>query len=121
MSVRLEIDDHSDRRVILRHNTRQRAQISYDYTQTEEENGRTEIIRPAEIRQGGVQARRERHATEEKRNAQIREKRKDREEPEAGNRDRFVRGSKEGLEGPPKAHGTKELKWTKADRLTLLR
>ena len=76
---------------------------------TEEENGCTKIFSPPEIRQGGVEARRERDATEEKRHAQVRQERKDREESATGDRHRPVRGAEEGREGPSPAHGAKEL------------
>lgn len=83
---------------------------------TEEENGCTKIFSPPEIRQRSVEARRERDATEEKRNAQIR-KRKDRKEPETGDRHRAVRGAEEGREGPSPAHGAKELREKEAEPL----
>lgn len=86
---------------------------------TEEENGCTKIFSPPEIRQGGVEARRERDATEEKGNARIR-KRKDRKESETGDRHRPVRGAEEGREGPPQTHRAKELRREEAEQLKVL-
>lgn len=83
---------------------------------TEEENGYTKIFSPPEIRQRGVEARRERDATEEKGNAQIR-KRTDRKESETGDCHRPVRGAQEGREGPSPAHGAKELREKEAEPL----
>jgi hypothetical protein len=80
-----------DRRVGSLGTTRANRSGNRDYDfKTEEENGWTEIFRPPEIRQCGVEARRERDAAEEKRNAQIRKERTDREKPEAGDRYRPV-------------------------------
>jgi hypothetical protein len=85
-------DRNSIDALIYWHNTRQTGPESETTTlqKRREEDGCTKIVRPPEIRQGGLEARRERDATEEKGNPEIRTKWKNREEPEAGNRHRTV-------------------------------
>jgi hypothetical protein len=86
--------------------------------ETEEDNGCTQIFRPPEIRQSRVETRRKRDATPEKGDAQIRKERKDSEKPEAGNRNRPIRGPEERGEGSSEAHRTKELRRKEAEPLT---
>jgi hypothetical protein len=118
MSVRFEMGDHNSIDVAsLWHNTRQPVQNQRRQDQNEDENAHTKTLRRPEIRRGCVKARRERDATDEKGNAQIRKERKDSEEPEAGDRYRPVRGAEEGREDPSPACGTKELQANKAKRL----
>jgi hypothetical protein len=95
--------------LILWHNTRQSVRNYIQQQQNGGSNGYAKILRPPEIRQGGLEARRERDASEEKRNAQIRQEWKDREKPEAGDRNRSVRSAQEGRKGPAKTRRTKEL------------
>ena len=83
-------------RSFLWHNTRQSARITcHDFKTEEQENGYAKIFRPPEIRQRGVEARRKRDAAEEKGDAQI-GKRKNGEEPEAGDCHWPVRSPEEG-------------------------
>ena len=119
MSVRFEMGDHSSVDV---DSLAQHAPVGPEphttTSRTEDDNAYTKSLRPPEIRQGSVKARRERHATEEKRNAQIRKERQDSEEPKAGDRHRPVRGAEKGREGPSSAHGTKGLRGQEAEPLT---
>jgi hypothetical protein len=67
--------------LIHRHNTRQPAGNRGDKIKRGDNNACTQIFRPPEIRQSGVEARRKRDATAEKGNTQIRKERKDSEKP----------------------------------------
>jgi hypothetical protein len=82
MTVPFEMGDHSSIDALIhRHNTRHPSGNRYDPTKTEEDNGCTQIFRAPEIRQSRIEARRERDATAEKGNPQIRKERKDSKKP----------------------------------------
>ena len=108
MSVRFEIDGYSSiDALILWHNTRQpvwshiRQHKNEDGMATRKPSGRGKYGKSAS------EARRERDASEEEGDAQIRQDWKNRKEPEAGNCNRFVRSAKKRSKGPSQTRGTK--------------